>query len=300
MKLQNTLTFIFTSLIINNVYAMNADISKCNEAVDKRDAPAALTYANNALKANKNDKDALICKGRALSVSGDVNGAVAALKTAADLSVEPIDKMVVAILTGNVYKKAKQYDLAINSYNQAASLANSQKNKNYERISINLTGDSYFEAQKYAEALVAYTAASKLTANDNERGESYENIAITHHKLNQNDLALEYQIKAYFAHQNVGTLDQYAHSSAELGRYYTIGKNYIAAENTLNKIIKLAKEQGSAYYEAQGYYLLAKVKVATGDKASAVVLIEKANKIAEDTKDLALAQEIREETAGMI
>jgi len=300
MKLQSTLTLIFTLLIINNVYAMDADIVKCNAAVDNRDAAGALTIANHALKANKNDIDALICKGRAFSISGDVQGAVTTLKQAADLSPTPFDKTVVAILTGNAYKMAKQYDQAIESYHQAAELAKTDKNQNYERISINLAGDSFFETQKYQQALDAYTAASKLAANDNERGESYENIALTHHKLGQNDAALEYQIKAYFTHEKVGTLDQYAHSSIELGRYYTIAKNYVAAENTLNKIIKFAKEQGGAYYEAQGYYLLAKVKVATGDKPAALALIEKANKIAQETKDQALTQEILDETAGIV
>ena len=300
MKLQNTLILIFTSLIINNVYAMDAELLKCNEAVDKGDTSTALSYAKNVLKTNKNDKDALICKGRALSLGGDVAGAVEALKAASTLSATPLDKIVVAILTGNVYKTAKQYDKAIVHYNQAVDLAKADKNKNYERICINFVGDSHFAMQHYTEALTVYTTASKLAANDNERGESYENIALTNHKLGQNDQALAYQIKAYFTHEKVGTLDQYAHSSLELGRYYTIAKNYASAENTLNKIIKFAKEQGGAYYEAQGYYLLAKVKAATGNKPDALVLIAKANKIAEDGKDQALLSEIREETADII
>jgi tetratricopeptide (TPR) repeat protein len=140
---------------------------------------------------------------------------------------------------------------------------------------------------------------TKLAANDNERGESYEKVALTQHKMGQNDLALEYQLKAYLMHDTVGTLDQYAHTSVELGRYYAITKNYSGAENILNKIIKFAKEQGGAYYEAQGSYVLAQVKVATGDIPTAKTLIEKAKSIAKNTNDKALEMEISQETAGL-
>ena len=96
-----------------------------------------------------------------------------------------------------------------------------------------------------------------------------------------------------------GTLDQYAHSSIELGRYYLIAKNYGSAENILNKIIKFAKEQGGAFYEAQGSYVLAKVKVAKGDTESAKSLIDNAKTIAKNTNDKELEAEIEKETAGL-
>ncbi|MEO6118169.1 MAG: hypothetical protein ABIP37_03760, partial [Methylotenera sp.] len=112
--------------------------------------------------------------------------------------------------------------------------------------------------------------------------------------------ALEYQIKAYLMNEQVGSLDQYAHSSIELGSYYTITKNYVSAENVLNKIIKFAKEQGGAYYEAKGSYVLAKVKLATGDIPAAKTLIAHAKSIAKGTNDKALDVEIDQEIKGLI
>ena len=117
--------------------------------------------------------------------------------------------------------------------------------------------------------------------------------------MNQHDLALEYQIKAYVMHAAVGTLDQFAHTSVELGRYYLLVKNYVSAENTLNKILKFAQEQGGAYYEAQASCVLAKVKVATGDIPAAKTLIENAKAIARNTNDTVLAEEISKETQGL-
>lgn len=299
MKLQTALILASTTLFFNNVYAMSTEATACNTAVEKGNLSAALTQANKVLGSNNNDKDALICKGRALSAQGDLDGAVAAFKLADTLSSSDFDKSIVTLLTGHAYRQAKKNEQAMTSYQQSLAFAQSANNQTLERINQSLIGDIHFENKQYALALTAYSAAGKLAANDNERGESYEKIALTHHILNQNDLALEYQIKAYLMNEQVGTLDQYAHSSIELGRYYTIAKNYISAENTLNKIIKFAKEQGGAYFEAQGSYMLAKVKVATGDTPSAKALIEHAKLIAKNTNDKALDEEIDQETRNL-
>lgn len=300
MKSQFTLTLLAISLFISNVYAMDADISACNQAVEKGDSATALQLANKVLNNNKKDKDALICLGRALSTKGDVEGAITAYKSATAQATAPLDKTIIAILSGNTYKAAKQYDEAIASYQVAITNAQVDKNQQFERISQNFIGSSYFESKRYQQALDIYTAASKLDENDNDRGESYENIASTYHAMGQEDLALEYQIKAYFMNEKSGTLDQYAHSSIELGRYYIINKNYKSAENILNKIVKFAKEQGGAYYEAQGSYLLAKINVINGDKVAAKALLDNAKTIAKSTNDRALEQEIDQETQGLL
>lgn len=299
MKLQFTLALLTTTLLINNVYAMDTDISACNLAVEKGEATIALQLANKVLQSNKNDREALLCQGRALSLKGDVAGAIAAYQSATAQATTPLDKTIIAILTGNAYKKAKQYDQAISSYQLAVTNAKMDKNQQFERISQNLIGDTYFESKRYQQALDTYLAASKLVENDNDRGESFENIANTYHTMSKNDEALEYQIKAYFMYERVGTLDQYAQSSIELGRYYIINKSYKSAENVLNKIVKFAKDQGGAYYEAQGNYLLAKVSVANGDTATAKTLLENAKTIAKNTNDKALDQEIEQETQGL-
>ncbi|PPC94352.1 MAG: hypothetical protein CTY33_04845 [Methylotenera sp.] len=300
MKIQITLALMLNILFINNINAEEFNIATCNNAVDKRNPDAALTLSNAALASNKGNKDALICKGRALSALGNLPEATATFKSARESSQDIFDKLIISILSGNAYVQAKQYTLAIPDYQQAVTDAQASKNQKFERIAHNLIGDVYLKTIQYDKALASYTLANQLSANDNERGESYENLAHTHHLLNQNDLALEYQIKAYFMHERVGTLDQYAHSGIELGRYYTEAKNYTSAENTLNKIIQLAKEQGGAYYEAQAKYMLAKVKAVTGDKASAKQLVAEAQQIAISTQDAELEQEIKQETQGML
>lgn len=300
IKLKTTLSLLSTLLFFNNVYANSLDASACNQALAKGDLKAALVQANKALMSNKNDKDALICQGRTYSAGGDLNAALTAFKLADTQSTDEFDKTITALLTGHAYKSAKKYDEAINSYQQTIMHAQAAKNEAFQRIAQDAIGDVYFETKQFPLALTAYLSGNKLAANDNERGESNEKIALTYHNMNQHDLALEYQVKAYIMNQGVGTLDQYAHSSIELGRYYALVKNYVSAENTLNKIIKFSKEQGGAYYEAQGSYVLAQVKAATGDMTTAKALIEYAKLIAKNTNDKALAEEINQETQNML
>ncbi len=300
MKLQITLTILFNSLFFNNVYAVTDDAYACNKAYEKRDFNGALKLAAKALSTSKNDRDALICQGRTLSAQGNLDAALIAFKSADLLSANPNDKTSIALITGHAYKTAKQYDQAILSYQQTSQQAQLTNNIAYDRAANIGIADIHFENNQYLMAIDSYLIASKLDANDNEHAESYENIALTYHLLDQHDLAVEYQLKAFLMNQRAGTLDQYAHSSIQLGHYYALSKNYVSAENTLNKIIKFAKEQGGAYYEAKGSYVLAKVKVATGDIPAAKALIEQAQLIAKNTNDTALAEEIIKETQNLI
>ena len=299
MKLYATLSFIFISLFFNEVYANNFDPAACNKALEKGDTASALSQANKILIANNNDKDALICQARALMANKDFNGALASFKLAELQAKQAFDKTIVSLLIGHTYQSLKQSELSIASYQNTILNAQLAENKAFERIAYNAIGDVYFNDKQLTQALDAYQQGRQLAANDNERGESCEKVALTYHHLQQDDLALEFQIKAYLLHDTAGTLDQYAHSSIELGRYYAIVKNYANAERTLNKIIKFAKEQGGAYYEAQASYVLAKIKVATGDIAAAKQLLENAKSIAKANNDKALDEEITQETQGL-
>lgn len=300
MKLQKALTVLTTSLFLNTVYAASDDASSCNKAYDQLDLATALTFASKALTSNKHDKEALICQGRVFSAQGKLDDALSSFKLADKESKNPFDKTIVALVTGHAYKDAAQYDQAIASYEQSLAQAKIANSKAFERVAHQSIGNVHLKAKQYQSALASYLTANTLAANDNERGESYESVALAYHLLAQHDSALEYQIKAFLMHEKAGTLDQYAHSSIELGRYYAAAKNFASAERTLNKIIKFAKDQGGAYYEAYGYCILAQVKSATGDLASTKTLIDQAKQIAKAANDQTLTEEIEKETQGLL
>lgn len=300
MKLKLTLTTIFSLLFFNNVYAVSDDAHACNKAYDLGNYKAAANSASMALKNNASDREALICQGRIASDLGDLKLALTSFQAADKLSNHPLDKAVIALITGHTYKNAKQFDQATASYQLSLKQADLAKHKPMARSSHLGIANVQFETKQYQAALDTYFVAHKLDANDNDRGQSYEKIAETYHLLNQHDLALEYQVKAYFMHEKAGTLDQFAHSSIDLGRYYAIVKNYPRAEATLNKIIKFAKEQGGAYYEGQGLYILAQVKAATGDMETAKTLVAQARAVAKSSGDADLDAEITRETESLI
>ncbi|MGV3582870.1 MAG: tetratricopeptide repeat protein [Methylophilus sp.] len=300
MKLGKALTLLSTTLFLNTVYAASDNASSCNKAYEQMDLVSAATFASKALSINQHDKDALICQGRVLSVQGKLDDALSSFKLADQESKDAFDKTIIALVTGHAYKDAAQYEQAVASYERSLEQAKIARSKAFERVAQQSIGNVYLKAMQYESALTSFLAANTLSANDNERGESYESVAQTYHLLGQHDSALEYQIKAFLMHEKAGTLDQYAHSSIELGRYYAAVKNFVSAERTLNKIIKFAKDQGGAYYEAYGYCILAQVKSATGDLVTAKKLIEQAKQIAKTSNDQALAEEIDKEAQGVI
>jgi len=296
MKLEITLALLLNLLFINNSLAKSTEASACQSALEKGDIASALAQASSALANNKNDRDALICQGRCLAANDDFNGALNIFKQADALSTDAFDKAVSSMLIGNTFKELKQYEAAIASYQIASTQAKVSKTPAYERASYNAIGNIHALNQQFAQALAQYTLGSQLAANDNERGESFENIALMHHKLQEHDLALEFQVKGYAMQSKAGSLDDHVNAGITLGRYYALTKNFTSVENILNKMIQFALDNGGAYYEAKASYVLASVKQAKGDKASADALIEKAKMIAKNTQDKELATEIEQQT----
>ena len=145
MKLKITLSLIVIALFFNNVYANSSDTLACNQALDKGDITTALTQASRALSANENDKDALICQGRAQAAKGDMTNALVSFKLANAQSIDVFDKTISTLLLGNAYKSLKHYDEAIASYQQTILNAKAANNLSFERLGHNAVGDVYFE-----------------------------------------------------------------------------------------------------------------------------------------------------------
>ena len=156
-------------------------------------------------------------------------------------------------------------------------------------------GEAHTQNNDLNAALASYLVGYKLTKNDNERADSFdsfERLGITYSALGQHDLAIEYQLKGMLMQQKAGTLDQYADASLALGKVYANAKEYPQAEKTYNKLIRFAKDNGGAYYEAKASYGLAQVAAAKGDTSNAKAMMGDALKIAKNIGDAGLATEI--------
>ena len=285
---------IAISLLCFSTYAAAQDqhVSACYKALENGKAAEALTHADQALSANKNNREALLCKGRSHTELEQYSEGVAALQAANKLSAKPVEHIVPLWLIGNAYKGAGQQSQALESYRQARAAAKAQKDIMLERLSLNLIGEAQVEAGQLDEGLQTFTEASELAANDTERGENYVQIASTHNKMGNHDKAVEYQVRAVLMKQREGERDQYAHAGLELGRYYTAAKDYIQAENAINKIAKFAQDNGSAYWEARANYYLGATKSAQGKPDEARTILQEAHQTARRIGATALADEI--------
>ncbi len=294
-------TFILLILLSLNVKAddISDKVSACNQAIEKGDFKTSLNLANEILKLEKNNRDGLLCKGRALGAEGNYKEGLNALELAAKNSQAGLDEIIAYIFIANLHKKNQQYIEAIASYDKSLSLSRATNNDKFERINHNFIGGTQTQNNDLNAALASYLEGSKLAMNDNERAESFELIASTYSALKQHDLALEYQVKATIMQQKSGTLDDYANSSYVLGQSYQAVKDYKNAERIFEKLLKFSKDNGGAYYEAKANYGLAQVKLALNEKDQAKNILTEALKIAKSIGENSLVAEIDTSLKGI-
>ena len=293
IKLFITLFFIGFNLD-NIVHAQ--DVSEkafaCNAALDKGNISNAVSISGEILQLEPNNRDGLLCKGRALGAESKYDAALSALEMAAKQSKPGFEEIISYLLIGNLHKQNNKNAEAIASYEKSLKVSETEKNDKFRLINYNLMGEAHTQNKDLNAALTSYLSGSKLTKNDNERADSFERLGITYSALGQHDLAIEYQLKGMLLQQKSGTLDQYADASLALGKVYANAKEYPQAEKTYNKLIQFAKDNGGAYYEAKASYGLAQVAAAKGDTSNAKAMMGDALKIAKNIGDADLASAI--------
>ena len=284
MQFESTLTIIFTTLFLMisnaNAAAVSAEISACNDAVNKGDATAAIEQSTAILQRNNTDYEGLLCKGRALDLQGNYPEALAAMELAVQSTEDVFAKTVSYILIGNLHRANNKTEEAVESYQKSIAMCAKNDNKTYTRMNHNFIGDAYFEAKNLNAALDSYTTSTRLAFNDNERAESFERLAKVYNAIGNHDKAIEFQLKATVMQKQAGPLTAYADSSLLLGQYFIDGKEYSHAERHYKKLAKFAKDNGGAYYEAAANYGLAEATFANGDKERANRLFVEASKLA--------------------
>lgn len=296
IKLEKTLKITFTLLILLSFNAFSKEPPKevlaCNEAVNKGDAETALQHAEAILKQNDTDHEGLLCKGRALKIQGKYTEALEAMQSAVEAAEQPFAKTVSYILIGNLHQSNDKPQEAIASYTKSLEVCAQTGNQRYSRINHNLIGDTYSKENDLNAALDSYATGLRLANNDNERAESFENLAKIYNTQSNHDKAIEFQLKAVVMQKQAGSLTAYADSSLLLGQYFYDAKNYTEAERHYKKLAKFAKDNGGAYYESSANYHLAEAMYANGDQAGAKTLILDAKQLAEKIGAKQLAAEI--------
>jgi tetratricopeptide (TPR) repeat protein len=279
--------------------AAASKLDLCNQAVEESDSAKAIAAAEDVLKQDAHNREALLCKGRALGAAGQYQQAMEAMQAGEQRSVTPIDHMVALTLTGNVQRDAKHYDEALASYRKSLALAQAEHDQRFERINHNLIGETLAQTNQLDEALKSYITGGELAANDDERADNYARIAATYSSLGKYDKAIEYQIKTVLSEERSGDFNRYAYANLELARIHTVAADYANAEKVLNRIIARSKSQGAPFWEAKSYYYMALEKVANGQEAEAKTLLAQAQQISKKIGADALNKEVSQTLSKM-
>lgn len=282
-----------TLLLISSLaMAQDGEADACYQQLEQGKFSEALAQAEKALGADKNNREALLCKGRTHAELKQYNQSLDALRAADQLSSQTSDHVIALLLIGNVQKDAGQQAEAFASYQQALDIAREKQDKTLQRLAMNILGDAQAETGQVQQGLEHYLQAAGLAANDGERAENYTKIASAYAKLGNFGQAVEYQVKAMLMLERVGERDEYANAGLELGRLYMEAGNYSQAENAINKVLKFARDNGSAYWEAHSNYYLGLAKAKQGQAEAARTLMLDAHHNARRIGAATLAGEI--------
>jgi tetratricopeptide (TPR) repeat protein len=276
-----TLTLLFNLLIINNVFSKDAALDACEAAVYQQQYAQAVDIAAQ----HASQPEFWLCKGRAQAALQQHAQAEASFKQAITLKPQGLDLVSAYMLLGHAQKTANNTPAALASYQQALKFSEQQNMRRYVRIAHNLLGEAYYDNGQYAESLQAFQAGEKLALNDDERADSYVHEALSYHKLQQLDLAIEYQLKGVMMLRKSAAPEQYAEGSLVLAQLFIAKKDYVGAERTYQRLMEYAQENGGSFYEAKTAIHWAEVKRAQGDRAGAETLLAQAETISRKIQD---------------
>ncbi len=291
-----SISVVFLALFSTLTFAEDAELNKkiadCNQLVKNEIPEKALDYANQLSKKNPNNREVVLCKARAQMALNQFADAVPTLVIIDQLSSSPSEHMMSLAMLGNAYKSNQQFNEATASYKQSMEIAKAQKNKSFERITYGLLGEVQMLNKQYDEAITCYQTGLKLALNDNERADAFEHIASIYNQQQKHNEAIEYQVKATLAYTHYGDLDAQANAGLELGRIYMDAGELAQAEKSINKILKLAVDNGGAYWEVKSDLYLARVKLANHQNTEAQKLLEAAQKLNKEVGDVYLEEGI--------
>lgn len=292
----NLLYILLLPLLFLNVYSyaddanLNKKITECNQLVKSGNEEKALEYTAQLLKQNKPERDIFLCQSRAQMSLRRFADAVISLKSVDQLSIFPNDHMMALAMLGNAYKGNNQFNEAIGAYELSLNIAITLKNTSFQRITHGLIGDVQSNTKHFDEAVTNYQAAIKLSLNDNERADAFEHLASIFSQQQKYNLAIEYQLKATLAYTHYGDLDSQANSGLELGRIYMEAGEYEQAEKSINKILKLAKDNGGPYWEAKSNLLMARLRLS--ERQNPQIYIDASLRINKELNDASLKDDI--------
>ena len=240
-------------------------------------ALAAGEYADAAKFGQKaGGYDGAMCAGRALLVSDDAAGAVAAFASAEKTARDAFEQMLAITFLARASQAAGKADEALGHYDRSLKIAEQLGQKQGIMVNLNESGQLLQTKGDYQAALERFQRAYPNAANDNERADCNQLIASAYSQLHDYDKAIEYQLKSMLMQQRSGDPDHYLNAKLELAAIAVAAKDFPRAQKELDESLKISQSAGSEYWRARTMLYQARLEKARGNTEQAKNILQDA------------------------
>lgn len=208
------------------------------------------------------DVSGWICAGRGLGTSNKYPEALEAFKKAESLATSPYERVLVAISKARLIRDSGDNEQAIAAYQQGFDLATQLKQRQGQLVNLNEMGQLFLSKNDAKAALEHFIKAYSYAANDNERAESNELVALAYRALGDYTHAVEYQLKGVSLERRSGELSSYLYAALELADLRTLNMDFRAARKDLDEVLVMARDVNSDYWIARALLVLGKLEIA--------------------------------------
>jgi len=251
MKREITLTLIINLLFINNLYSYN-NKNKCEDYLSK-DKPAE---AINAAKSLTSKYDSNFCEAKAKYYQNDYAGAIESFEESIKHAELQADQMYAILYKGIAQRDSNKIKASTKTFKyglETAKLGNSKYMQMEQKFLYQL-GLSLTEMKDYFNATDYLTKSLMIAANDDERAESYNSLAVAHAANKKFAKSVEFGLKAANTYQRSGHRGKYADAIFNLSNYHFLDGNSSKALSLLENLERFARDNGSEYYQAKALF----------------------------------------------
>lgn len=269
-------------------------ISYSSAVADTCSALLASGDTERAVEAGRKQADAAgwVCAGKGLGASARYPEALEALKKAESLASTPYERVLIAIATARTIRDSGDTEQAIAAYQQGFNLATQLKQKQGQRVNLNEMGQLFLAKNEANAALERFSKAYTYAANDNERAESNELIALAYRTLGDYTRAVEYQLKGVSLERRSGELGSYLYAALELADLRTLSKDFRAARKDVTEVLAMSRDAKSDYWIARSLLAQGKLEMAEGNVLAGKQSLQQSLKLAQQVDDADLVKAV--------
>ena len=238
-------------MFINNLYAYN-NKNKCEDYLSKGKPVEAISAA----KIISDKYDSSFCKAKAEYYQNNFAAAIKDLEISIKHADLQADQMYAILYKGIAERDNNQIKQSIKSLKhglEVAKLGNT-KYMAMEQKFLYQIGLSYSALKDYFNATDFLSKSLIIAANDDERADAYNSLAIAHAANKKYGKAVEFGLKSANTLQRSGQRNRYAEAIYSLSGYHFLDGNNSKAISLLDGLESFAEKNGSKYYQAKSLF----------------------------------------------